>query len=189
MDGRFPTLVTPGYADDSPLSFPLRRWVDRPDSPDNLNPVEAYSPGNVCLKDPRPLGKVSASTCSSPELGEAVGRRRKYANGNFLFYGYPPELIARWCGVSQRTALLYKTGVRKPSRQALRLFTLHRDGRVLTSAFRDWAVHNDKLVNPEGQEYTQGQLRAYQIVMQLARELASKDPKKLDEYYEILRTA
>jgi hypothetical protein len=32
-------------------------------------------------------------------------------------------------------------------------------------------------------------LRAYQIVMQLARELASKDPKKLDEYYEILRTA
>jgi len=134
------------------------------------------------------LGKVSASTCSSP-LGEAVGRRRKYANGNVVFYGYPPELIARWCGVSAQTALLYKTGARKPSRQALRLFVLHRDRRVLGPEWNEWIVKGDRLVSPEQDEFTQGQLRAYILVMQLARELASKDPTKLEQYYEILRSA
>ena len=185
MDGRFPRPVTPGYSDGSPLSFPIRRYLERPVDFDNLVPVEAYSLGNVCPKNPRPLGKVSASTCSSP-LGESVGRRRKYANGNVLFYGYPPELIARWCGVSAHTALLYKTGARKPSRQALRLFVLHRDGRVLGPEWREWSVHKDKLVSPEGQETTQGQLNAYWLVMQLARELTEKDPEARQEFYRIL---
>jgi hypothetical protein len=188
MAGRFPTLVTPGYADGSPLSFPIRRYVDRHADSGSLNPVEAYSPGIDRPKDPRPLGKVSASTCSSPS-GEAVGRRRKYANGNVVFYGYPLELIARWCGVSAQTALLYKTGARKPSRQALRLFTLHRDRRVLGPEWNEWVVKGDRLVSPEDNEFTQGQLRAYILVMQLARELASKDPTKLEQYYEILRSA
>ena len=49
-----------------------------------------------------------------------------------LFYGYPAELIAEWCAVSRKTAELYKRGVRKPSRQALRLFCLHRDGKILS---------------------------------------------------------
>lgn len=185
MDGRFPRPVTPGYADDSPLSFPIRRYLDRPADFANLIPVEAYSSGNVCPNDPRPLGKVSASTCSSPS-GGAVGRRRKYANGNVLFYGYPPELIARWCGVSEHTALLYKTGARKPSRQALRLFVLHRDGRVLGPEWREWFVHKNKLVSPEGQETTQSQLNAYWLVMQLARELTEKDPEARQEFYPIL---
>ena len=189
MDARFPKLVTPGYADDSPLSFPLRRWVDRPVDFDNLKPVEAYSPGNVCPKNPRPLGKVSASTCRSPQSGDAVGRRRKYANGNVLFYGYPPELIARWCGVSQQTALLYKTGARKPSRQALRLFVLHRDGRVLGPEWREWSVKKDVLVSPAGQETTHGQLNAYWLIMQLARELARDNPKATEEFYRILGVA
>lgn len=149
----FPRLVTPGYADGSPLSFLIRRYLERPADFADLVPVEAYSLGNVCPKNPRPLGKVSASTCSSPS-GEVVGRRRKYANGNLLFYGYPPELIARWCSVSEQTALLYKTGARKPSRQALRLFVLHRDGRVFSSDWKDWAIHKDRLVNPERQKYT-----------------------------------
>jgi len=77
-----------------------------------------------------------------------VGRRKK-SIGNFLFYGYAPELIVRWCGVSMQTALLYKSGVRKPSRQALRLFTLHRDGRVLGPEWREWSVSG---VNYPGQE-------------------------------------
>ena len=54
-----------------------------------------------------------------------------------IFYGYPDQLIARWCGVSVATARLYKSGARKPSRQALRLFALYRDGRVLDDHGRD----------------------------------------------------
>jgi hypothetical protein len=61
MAGRFPKLVTPGNSDDSTLSFPLRRQVDRPVDFDSLKLVKAYSPGNVCPKNPRPLGKVSVS--------------------------------------------------------------------------------------------------------------------------------
>jgi hypothetical protein len=117
-----------------------------------------------------------------------VGRRLK-PSGNLVFYGYPPELIARWCGVSQQTAVLYKTGARKPSRQALRLFTLHRDGKVLGPEWRDWCVHKDKLVNPVGQESTHGQLNAYWLIMQLARELAKDNPKASEEFHRILRSA
>ena len=118
-----------------------------------------------------------------------MGRRRKYATGNVLFYGYPPELIARWCGVSEQTALQYKTGVRKPSRQALRLFVLHRDGRVLGPEWREWSVQKDDLVSPEGQETTQGQLNAYWLIMQLARELARDNRKATRSSIESLGVA
>jgi hypothetical protein len=106
-----------------------------------------------------------------------------------IFYGYPEALIAQWCGVSRQTAYLYKIGARKPSRQALRLFTLHRDGRVLGPEWDGWSVHKAKLVSPEGRESTQGQLRAYWLVMQFAQELASKSRKTLDEFYDLLRSA
>jgi hypothetical protein len=89
-----------------------------------------------------------------------------------IFYGYPAELIAAWCGVSRKTAALYKAGLRKPSRQALRLFTLHRDGRVLSGAWRDCSLRGELLVDPHGRTVTVGQLQAYWIVMQLAAEYA-----------------
>jgi len=188
MEGRFPRPVTPGYADDSPLSFPIRRYVDWPAVSANFEArgskrsrrqVQVQSaPRDAC-------GSITAST-SVPPLGGAVGRRRKYETGNVLFYGYPPELIARWCAVSEQTALLYKNGTRKPSRQALKLFVLHRDGRVLGPEWREWSVHKNKLVSPEGQETTQGQLNAYWLVMQLARELTEKNPEARQEFYRIL---
>ena len=115
--------------------------------------------------------------------------RRKQSTSNFLFYGYPPELIARWCGVSAHTALLYKSGSRKPSRQALRLFTLHRDGKVLGPEWRDWSVHKNKLTSPEGQETTHEQLNAYWLIMQLARELAASDQNTRAEFERLLRLA
>jgi len=108
---------------------------------------------------------------------------------NLLFYGYPPELIARWCDVSLHTAYLYKIGARKPSRQALRLFVMHRDGRVLGPEWGKWAVHQNKLVSPEGQETTQGQLNAYWLIMQLALELARQDPLARAEFERLLRSA
>jgi hypothetical protein len=115
-----------------------------------------------------------------------VGRPRKQSVGNLLFYGYPPELIAQWCGVTAHTAYLYKSGARKPSKQAQRLFVLHRDGRVLGPEWRDWAVHKNKLISPEGQETTQGQLNAYWLVMQLAQELTKDNPRARDAFYRIL---
>lgn len=105
------------------------------------------------------------------------------------FYGYPVEVIEAWCGVSRQTACLYKSGARKPSRQALRLFTLHRDGRVLGPEWREWAIVKDKLISPEGQETTHGQLNAYWLVMQLARELARDNPKATEDFHRILRSA
>lgn len=106
-----------------------------------------------------------------------------------LFYVYPVELIADWCSVSRQTAYLYKIGARKPSRQALRLFVLNRDGRVLGKGWEHWAVHKDLLVDPDGNETTQGQLRAYWLILQLTRELASNDSKALEEFRRILRSA
>jgi hypothetical protein len=105
-----------------------------------------------------------------------------------LFYGYPVELIQLWCGVSRQTAYLYKIGARKPSKAALRLFVLHRDGRVLGPGWDGWTIRQDRLLDPDDNETTQNQLRAYWIVVQLARELA-RDAGRLDEYYQLLKRA
>ena len=106
-----------------------------------------------------------------------------------IFYGFPEQLIARWCGVSVATARLYKSGSRKPSRQALRLFALYRDGRVLDDRWKGFAIRRDHLVDPEGHEFDPNQLRAHWLIVQLARDLASKDPRDLEEYQRILRSA
>lgn len=106
-----------------------------------------------------------------------------------IFYGYPVELIRDWCQVSRQTAYLYKAGIRKPSRQALRLFVLHRDGRVLDDSWNGWKVHKGKLISPEGQETSHGQLNAYWLIIQLAHDLSAKDPTPRKEYHKLLRSA
>ena len=129
-------------------------------------------------------------TAAAVSSAERMGNRRSGTKPTpAIFYGYPVELIQLWCGVSQHTAYLYKIGARKPSRQALRLFTLHRDGRVLGPEWRDWAIQKDRLVSPEGQETTQNQLAAYWLIMQLVRELASRDPEAREEFNRLLRSA
>ncbi len=105
------------------------------------------------------------------------------------FYGYPVEVIQAWCCVSHQTACLYKSGSRKPSKQALRLFELHRDGRVLGPEWREWSVIKDRLATPEGKEFTRGQLDAHWLIVQLARELCHDNPRATDEYWRILKSA
>jgi hypothetical protein len=107
-----------------------------------------------------------------------------------IFDGYPAELIAEWCAVSVKSASLYKTGRRKASRQALRLFVLHRDGRVLSGVWRDCCIRGDRLIDPEDQGVTVGQLRAYWIAMQLAAEYARLlGPAQQERFYEALKIA
>ena len=107
-----------------------------------------------------------------------------------IFYGYPEQLIAQWCAVSLHTARLYKAGTRKPSRQALRLFTLHRDGRVLDQQhWRGYSVRQGNLVDPTGREFDAGQLNAHWLIVQLARDMADRDPRDLEEYRRILAVA
>jgi hypothetical protein len=86
-----------------------------------------------------------------------------------LFYGYPVELLMQWCCVGRSTAINLKNG-QKPSKRILKLFELHRDGRVLGDEWDGWAVRKGMLCDPEGHETTQAQLRAYPFVWQLAHE-------------------
>jgi hypothetical protein len=106
-----------------------------------------------------------------------------------IFYGYPAELIAQWCGVTLDTAKLYKSGRRKASRAVLRLFTLHRDGRVLGEAWRGWVASTDTISDPDGNVTSMRQLRAYFCVMQFAAALAAQDPRTVREWHELLKRA
>jgi Putative ATPase subunit of terminase (gpP-like) len=103
-----------------------------------------------------------------------------------VFQGYPAELIAQWCGVDPATAALWKQNKRKASRQALRLFTLHRDGRILGDAWRGWAVRDGQIFDPDGNGTTEPQLRGYWIMMQYAAELARRDPQEQDRFFALL---
>lgn len=106
-----------------------------------------------------------------------------------IFYGYPAKLIAEWCRVSPATASLWKQNKRKPSLQALRLFTLHRDESLLGEPWRGWKIRGATLVDPDGNATTQAQLRAYWLIMQYAAELAKRDPAEQDRFYALLRQA
>ncbi len=103
-----------------------------------------------------------------------------------IFYGYPAALIARWCGVSVKTARDWKAGRRKPSRQALRLFALYRDGRVFEEAWRGWRVTETGIVDPDGNATTLPQLRGYYLLLQYAGELASQHPATQRQWWELM---
>jgi hypothetical protein len=107
-----------------------------------------------------------------------------------IFEGYPAELVARWCAVSLKTAQLYKAGARRPSRQSLRLFALHRDGRILSGPWEACSVRNEHLVDPDGATLTVGQFRCYILVMQLAAAQARElGPEHQDMFYCLLGSA
>ncbi|MEO8465258.1 MAG: hypothetical protein ABI640_07935 [Gammaproteobacteria bacterium] len=102
-----------------------------------------------------------------------TGRNKSHSNVvSGTFFGYSAERVAEWCSVSVRTATRWKRGLAMPSPQALLLFELHRDRKILASPEWDgWIAKGALLVDPEGNETTQGQLRAYFSVYQLVREL------------------
>lgn len=115
--------------------------------------------------------------------------RQSGENRLSIFSGYPAPEIARWCGVSIKTARDWKAGRRKPSRQALRLFTLHRDGRVLSEPWRGWAIKGTTIVDPEGNATTLPQLRGYYLLLQYAAELAARDPKTQAAWWELMKAS
>jgi len=84
--------------------------------------------------------------------------------------------MSRITGVSLATAKLNKSGQRKASRAVLRLFTLHRDGRVLGSAWKGWKASKDSIADPDGNVTSVRQLAMYFFVMQYAAALAARDP-------------
>lgn len=101
-----------------------------------------------------------------------VGVRRRKLTYLSPFYGYPPELIARWCCVSVQTARAYKNGSKRPSRSVLKLFRLHKEMRVLSDAWEGWTVDDRGICDPQGNRTTAAQLGAYWLMMQYANEVA-----------------
>lgn len=107
-----------------------------------------------------------------------------------VFYGYGADKVAAVCGVSLETASRWKSGKATPSRASLRLFNLYRSRKVLLSpAWDGWLVNGDVLVDPEGNATSQGQLRAYYLVYQLAAELARDRPEARRRFDDILLSA
>jgi len=118
------------------------------------------------------------------------GRPRKYPTPA-VFYGYPAELIAQWCGVAMSTAHAYKNGRRKPGASVVRLFELHRDRRVLPPEWKGWLVKPDAIVDPEGNETSRNLLRMYRMMLQYSHDLASRtgDERDVERYWELLKAA
>jgi uncharacterized protein DUF3653 len=104
-----------------------------------------------------------------------------------IFHGYPAEIIAQWCGVALDTAHAYKAGRRAPSRAVMRLFTLHRDGRVLGARWKGWQLKADSIVDPDGNETSAVQLHNYALIVQYARHLAGENGEEArTEFYKLL---
>jgi hypothetical protein len=87
------------------------------------------------------------------------------------------------------TARAYKDGSRKPSRQALKLFSLHRQELVLGPEWRGFTIRGGTIVDPAGVATTRAQLEGYQIIMQWAAFIASRNPELQREFYDLLKQA
>lgn len=132
-------------------------------------------------------------TDTSPQLcaGVAVsGKSSRAAKPiNLVFYGVPAFVIAEVCGVAQSTARSYKNGTRRPARSVVRLMQLWRDGRILGPEWKHWTVRKELIISPEGEEMSQGRLRAYSTCMQLLYELTRGKPYlrgQIQEAFEAL---
>ena len=107
-----------------------------------------------------------------------------------IFEDYSAEIVAIWCAVSVKTARLYKAGVRRPSRQSLRLFALHRDRRILGEPWAGWLINGDSIVDPDGNATNVRQVRAYFLVIQLAAAQARElGPEHQAMFYRLLASA
>ncbi len=127
---------------------------------------------------------------SDARLCSVEDTRQRQSLPSTVFRGYPAELVAELCGVSVDTAKRWKSGECAPSRPALRLFELHRKYKILSSpAWDGWEIKGGVLVDPEGNETTQGQLRAYYFVYQLVAELAKDSPEAWERLQELQRLA
>ena len=69
----------------------------------------------------------------------------------------------------------------------MRLFLLHRQGRVLGPSWDGWLVKPDCLVDPDGNETSRALLHNYFYVIQFARQLAGECGRKTHgEFYKLL---
>lgn len=154
-------------------------------------------PWQEAARDSEQLGPKSATEKNRPHVGRCTVLNELGTSLEVqvpvvkfsIFYGYPPELIARWCGVTVDSAKLYKSGARRASRAVLRLFTLHRDGRVLGDGWEGWQARAGTIAGPDGNVISERQLIAYFYVMQFAAALAARDPAIQRDWYELLKRA
>lgn len=109
----------------------------------------------------------------------------KTASFKSLLYGVPVAVIAEWCCVSTAVASKYKEGVRSPSPAAQRLFALHLEGRVVPDEWQGFCFRGGQFWDPYGKAFTHGQLRAYEIGLQLLRAFAYGDPDRLKRVEEL----
>lgn len=103
-----------------------------------------------------------------------------------LFYSYPDWLIAQVCVVHIQTARHWKSGIRKPSATALRLWSLYTDGRILTDEWKRWGVRKGALCTPEGQEITQRQLAAWPWIWDMAQAYARANRRAADQLVHLV---
>jgi hypothetical protein len=112
--------------------------------------------------------------------------RSSYPAVQSLFYGYSTHCIMLWCGVSKNTACAWKKGTRRASKRAIKLFQLHRRGKILTDEFRNWKINvkTGYLVSPTGREWRPGDIEAlpylHQLISALRVDLRLKE-RKIEE--------
>jgi hypothetical protein len=106
-----------------------------------------------------------------------------------VFYSFSALQLSQWCLVDVDTAARWKRGEEDPSPQALQLFKLHRDGRVLGPEWEGWRAIGGKIFDPEDQGTTPPQLRAYAQVYALCHKLMEGNEAALAEFAKAMELA
>jgi hypothetical protein len=104
-----------------------------------------------------------------------------------LCYGINEDLVAQWCRVDLETARLYKSGGSSPCAAELELFLLNLNGRIVPTEWHGFSVRGAFMWDPYGKAFTHGQLRAYELALQMLCELARKDTNRTPALDDLFR--
>ncbi len=160
-----------------------------------VSPAEAFqttdSGRSQRPESPAPMSALRGTSARSPDIQPHQAAGEVVAKSNVVpmtpFGGYSNEWIAEVCCVSPKTVRDWRFGRKKPSLQALKLFRLHAERRVLDEGFKGWLVNKGTLVDPEGNILTQGQLRSYYLKLSYLSSLCETNgPEFLREYWRLL---
>jgi Phage protein len=146
-------------------------------------------PAQVSPSDDGGLSRTPSSTTEAAPFDPGAALAKIRTKFQDLCYGFPIDLIADWCCVDLKTARHYKSGTRIPGKAAAMLFTLFSRGLVVPAQWEGFSFRGFRLYDPYGKELTAGQLRAYQLGLQMMREWARGDALRTRTLDEIFSTA
>jgi hypothetical protein len=97
-----------------------------------------------------------------------LARPRSQTSESSPFYGYTYQAVMAACLVTKQCAMRWRAGTGTPSPQALKLWSIFRDGRLVSALFKGWFFNekDGELVTPQGDSFKPSEIQNIPLLYQ-----------------------